>query len=83
MNDAIWPSFIATPFIWPSVAAIRAAVSACNSAVRARVSSSERPTPATRAPACRAPLAPASEASFAARRTRPCGILSPSATTPA
>jgi hypothetical protein len=51
MNDAIWPSFIAAPFISPSAPTSFIAVSRWRFSSLSRAPSSERATPAALVPA--------------------------------
>ena len=51
MKDAIWPIFIAAPFISPSTEAIFSAVSMCRVSRRSWAFSSERTTLAAAVPA--------------------------------
>ena len=80
MNEASWPSFIAAPFICPSVATIARAVSRCRASSRSRAPSSERATEAAFVPAYRVAWTPRAVPSFAERRTLPFGIFPSSGT---
>src|SRR4051794_35883325 len=75
MNEAIWPIFIAAPFISPRVEAIFRAVSMWRVSSLSWAFSSERTTFAAAVPAYRVACPPIAVPSFAARPVRVWGIL--------
>jgi hypothetical protein len=68
-----WPSFIAAPFIVPSTATIRSAVSSCRRSSALALASSSRVRLTARVPSWRAPCPAARRPTRAARAKRDFG----------